>query len=340
MDMPALLVQISQYQATTRRVNMSTATFKRAHKISRWRRLALHLWREPRDPTVYGNLEINMSRALEYLEKLNSGSGRTKVTVTHLVIKAIAKAVAEFPDANAIIAGKRIFCRDSVDVYCQVATGGGNDLSGLKIADADRKSAQEIAEELCRRVDGVHAGTDPGSERTKRAVDHIPRIVLGPLLRVIDFLTYTLLLDLSRLGVAFDQFGSAMVSNVGSFGIGHGLAPLVPASHVPIVLLVGEIVERPVVVDGQIAIAPCMTIGATFDHRLIDGFQAGKMAATVKRSLADPFVAFGLATLSSSADGHTRRFHASSPDESSSGQPDSEYKVRKPGFVRNEDPPL
>lgn len=318
---------------------MSTGGFKRANRISRWRRLALHLWRDPRDPTVYGNLEINMVKALEYIDAVNSSSGRAKITVTHLVIKAIAKAIAEFPDANAIIAGRRIYYRESVDVYCQVATGGGDDLSGLKISQADRKSAAEIAEELCGRVGGVHAGTDPGSERTKRAVEHVPHLLLGPLLWLIDFLTYTLRLDLSRMGVAFDQFGSAMVSNVGSFGIGHGLAPLVPASHVPIVLLVGEVIEKPVVVEGQISIAACMTIGATFDHRLIDGFQAGKLATTVKESLADPFLAFGLPSLPSSTDDHARRFHLPPHDESSSDRSDSEYKDHKPESVRNEDPP-
>ncbi len=317
---------------------MSTGSFKPAHNISRWRRLALHLWRDPRDPTVYGNLEINMTRAMEYIDAVNSDADRAKITVTHLVIKAIAKAIAEFPDANAIIAGRRIFLRETVDVYCQVATGGGNDLSGLKISRADSKSAVDIAEELCGRVGGVHAGTDPGSERTKRAVEHIPDLLLGPLLWLIDFLTYTLRLDLSRFGVAFDQFGSAMVSNVGSFGIGHGLAPLVPASHAPIVLLVGEVIEKPVAINGQITIAACMTIGATFDHRLIDGFQAGKLATTVKQALADPFLAFGLPSQPNSAGDHARHFRLPR-GENGSDRADSAYKDRKPGFVRNEDPP-
>jgi len=304
---------------------MDTVRFTRARNLSRWRRLALNLWQDPRDPTVYGNLEINMSRALEYVDTVNTLGGKAKVTVTHLVIKAIAKALAEFPEANAMIAGKRIFYRDSVDVYCQVATGGGNDLSGVKVSSADRKSAVEIAEELSNRVDGVHAGTDPGSERTKRAVDKVPDGLLGPLLRLIDYLTYTRRIDLSRFGVAFDQFGSAMVSNVGSFGVGHGLAPLVPASHAPIVLLVGEVLDKPVVEHGQVTIAPCMTVGSTFDHRLIDGFQAGKLATTVKQSLADPFLAFGLPSRPSSADGRSRRFQTPPPDTSSSDHSGTEY---------------
>jgi hypothetical protein len=154
------------------------------------------------------------------------------------------------------------------------------------------------------------------------------------MLRLVEFLTYDLFLDLGRFGIEFDQFGSAMVSNVGSFGIGHGLAPLVPASRVPIVLLVGEVVDRAIVRDGRILAAPAMTVGCTFDHRLIDGYQAGQMARVVKDALHDPYEAFGPPSLSSSADDARPR----DPRDATSTDPtDNAYTGRRPGFVREED---
>lgn len=280
--------------------------FTRVEKMSSWRRISLHMWGRPADPTVYGNLEIDMSQALAYLDELNAAQAavgsEAKVTITHLTAKAIAKALAEYPDANAIIARRALYRRDTVDVYCQVATDGGDDLSGLKVANADAKSTVEVAEEMHERVRRVLAHKDPGSERTKNSVRKVPHRLLGIVLRVIEFLTYDLFLDLSRFGIQFDQFGSAMVSNVGSFGIGHGLAPLVPASRVPIILLVGEVVESAVVREGRIVAAPMMTVGCTFDHRLIDGYQAGNMARVVKESLRDPYRAFGPPSRSNSVD--------------------------------------
>jgi len=278
-----------------------TESFTRAERLSSWRRIALHLWSDPRDPTVYGNLEIDMSRALDYLEQVNELAGTIKITVTHLVAKAIAKAIAAHPQANGIVAGRRIYLRDSVDVYCQVATEAGRDLSGVKVTAADRKSIIELAAELSRSVDSVRNATG-GSEQTKRALSYVPHSMLGWVLRAVDFLTYNMRLDLSRYGIAFDQFGSAMVSNVGQFGIGHGLAPLVPSTHAPIVLLVGELADRAVARNGEVTVAPCMTVGCTFDHRLIDGYQAGQLARIVKDTLLDPFSALGLPSRSSSAD--------------------------------------
>jgi pyruvate/2-oxoglutarate dehydrogenase complex dihydrolipoamide acyltransferase (E2) component len=267
--------------------------FRRARHLSSWRRLAVHVWRTPTDPTVYGVLEVDMRRTLEYLAALNAIPGGARVTPAHLVVKAIAKALAETPAANAMVALGRVYVRDSVDIYCQVATDGGRDLSGVKIRHADRKSPAEIADELTAAAAAVREGRDKGSEATKKSLGRMPDFLLRPMLRLTGFLTFDLRLDLSALGIAYDQFGGAMVSNVGSFGLHNGLAPLVPVSRSPIVLLVGEVRERPLAEDGKVIAAPMCNIGATFDHRLIDGFQASGMAQTVIESVRDPEKAFG-----------------------------------------------
>ncbi len=249
---------------------------------------------------MYSLINLDMTKALAYLEDL-AAAGAATPTVTHLVVKALAEAIARYPESNAIIARRRIYLRDSVDIYCQVATDGGRDLSGAKIAGADRLSVAEIADQVATRADAVRRHQDAGSESTKRLFKGLP----GPLLRaaigLAGYLTYELRLDLSRLGIPFDQFGSAMVSNVGIWGVENALAPLVPPSRVPIVLLVGEVQERPVARNGAVVAAPCVTLGGTFDHRILDGYQSSAMLRVLKSSLEDPAAAFGPANLSSSA---------------------------------------
>jgi pyruvate dehydrogenase E2 component (dihydrolipoamide acetyltransferase) len=68
----------------------------------------------------------------------------------------------------------------------------------------------------------------------------------------------------------------------------HGFGPLVPMTRTPIVVLVGEVEDRPAVKDGQLTIRPTMTLGCTFDHRVIDGAHAGKIVAVMREVLADP----------------------------------------------------
>ena len=112
--------------------------------------------------------------------------------------------------------------------------------------------------------------------------------LLGPVVRTLSYLTYDLDLDLTRFDVVKDGFGSAMVTNVGTFGLAQAYAPLVPFSRVPVVLLVGEVQEKPVAEAGRVVIRPMMTIGVTFDHRFMDGYHGGAMAQLFRAFLEDP----------------------------------------------------
>jgi len=260
--------------------------FHRERRLSSWRRMALHAWHGPGDPSVYGTLEIDIGEARDLIGELREKSGR-RVTVTHLVGRALALAIAERPEVNAILRFGTLYRRESIDIFFQVAFDGGEDLNGAKVTSADKKSVVEIAQDL---EDAARAVRERRTDavRTASRFKLLPSALTGIALRATSFATYDLGLDLSRLGVPYDGFGSAMITNVGSFGLSTGNAPLVPFSRCPIVLLVGEIRERPVVRDGAVVPRPILPLGVTFDHRLLDGFQASKMAARFTELLEHP----------------------------------------------------
>ena len=254
-------------------------TFRPLEPLRGWRRLAAHAWRPPRDPSVYALLEIPMRSALAHVERLREESG-LRVTVTHLVTRAVALAIRRYPQLNGIVARGRIMLRETVDIFIQVAVEGGSDLSGVKIARADEKSVLEIARETEERVERLRQRRDRQVERTKSLLDRVPVRLLGPVVRILSYLTYDLDLDLTRFDVVKDGFGSAMVTNVGTFGLAQAYAPLV--------VLVGEVQDKAVVEAGRVVVRPMMTLGVTFDHRFMDGYHGGAMAQLVRAFLEDP----------------------------------------------------
>ncbi|HEY8516981.1 MAG TPA: 2-oxo acid dehydrogenase subunit E2 [Candidatus Binatia bacterium] len=264
--------------------------YSRVTSPSSWRRLALVTWSPPDNPTVYGTIEIDMTESLALIQRMRETEG-IHVTVTHLVTKALALGLRDYPDGNGLIIGKRLYKRDEVDIFCQVSSEDGRDLSGVKLCSVDRMSLRDIAQQLNARVAQVRARKDREVEKTKASLSRIPDWLLGPAMRTIGYLTYDLGLDLSRFGVAYDQFGSAMVTSIGLIdaGLGMALAPLVPFSRVPIVVLVNNIQRRPAVVGDQIMIRPILTLGCTFDHRFIDGVTAARIAASLRRALTHPY---------------------------------------------------
>lgn len=261
--------------------------FRELDNLSTWRKMAIHTWGTPSDPTVYGTMEIDVTKALPWLDRLRETSG-AKVTFTHLVGKAAAVAIRERPELNGIIRGGKIFLRDTVDVFFQVAFDGGEDLSGVKVSRADDKSVDEIARELTEKADRVRDKTDKTLQQTTAMMNRLPSRFVGLAMRAAASLSYDYDLDLRRFGIPYDQFGSLMVTNVGGFGVQQGYAPLVPFSRTPALLCIGAVMDKAVARDGQVVVAPVLTVGATFDHRFIDGFQAAKLSKRFQDIVADP----------------------------------------------------
>jgi pyruvate dehydrogenase E2 component (dihydrolipoamide acetyltransferase) len=79
------------------------------------------------------------------------------------------------------------------------------------------------------------------------------------------------------------QNGTFTITNPGIFGALYGL-PLINQPQVAI-LGVGGIEKRAVVIDDAIAIRPVCHITLGYDHRLIDGAEAGRFLSFVKERL-------------------------------------------------------
>src|SRR5215216_6001744 len=107
-------------------------TLKIANDIPTWRKVALSSWKRSDDPSIHGWIDVDASALSRHLSDLREATG-VRVTVTHLVGKAVAMAFADSPDCNAIASLGRMKRRDSVDVFFSVAGGDGKNLSGAKM---------------------------------------------------------------------------------------------------------------------------------------------------------------------------------------------------------------
>jgi pyruvate dehydrogenase E2 component (dihydrolipoamide acetyltransferase) len=261
--------------------------------------MAAVAWSAPDDPTIYGTIDLDMTRALEFLAKESARAGE-HLTVTHLITKALADTLSAHPECNCVIRRGRIFERDDIDVSVLVAVPPEDaeheqeaDLSGAIVRQADRKSIADIAREIRESAKKVRRHQDPLLERTKKLFDLLPPAVMGPMLRLVARLQYDFNLDLSAVGIPNDPFGSAIVTSVGVLGISEAFPPLLTFTRAPALLAVGAVEDRPGVRDGQVVVVPTMRITATFDHRVIDGFQGGKLAKTFKGIMLDPAARYG-----------------------------------------------
>lgn len=266
---------------------LEPSRLRREKRVSTWRKIAMAAWGAPNDPTCYGTLTLDATAALAYLALVRESTGQ-KATVTHLVGRALALAIRDTPEINGRIVGRRLMMRNTVDIFYQVVMDDGKELSGAKIERVDGKDVHEIARELADKADRIRKRRDPQFEQSKSTVERLPGFLLRPTLRLVSYLTNDRGWSFPSMKLPADQFGSAMVTSVGMFGIDVGYAPIFPLANTPLLILVGEVAERPIVVDGQIVARPIVNLNVSFDHRFIDGFHAGRMSRSVRRYFAAP----------------------------------------------------
>ena len=89
-----------------------------------------------------------------------------------------------------------------------------------------------------------------------------------------------------KLGIDDMTGGTFTISNGGVFGSLLSTPILNPPQAA--ILGMHKIQERPVVVDGAIAVRPMMFLALSYDHRLLDGKEAVTFLVTIKEFLEDP----------------------------------------------------
>ena len=140
------------------------------------------------------------------------------------------------------------------------------------------------------RYDGVHVGvaTQTSDGLKVPVVRHAEAMSLKELAAEIRRLSQA-----ARDGTASrNELGGSTITitSLGKLG-GIVSTPIINAPEVAIIGI-NKAVERPVIVDGQVAVRLIMNLSSSFDHRFIDGYDAAETIQALKEKLEQPATIF------------------------------------------------
>lgn len=295
---------------------MQNLELKEMKNPTAFRKIAYGTWDKVKDPSVYGMILIDMSKANAYMAEYQKRTG-LKITPTHLVGRAAALCMKKRPEINSIIRCNKIYLRQKISLFFQVNVPGRKseksnsqdsvkgdeeislaNVSGCVLHDAGDLSVGQLQKAMSAKIDKIREGTDKEFAKNMNVFKFLPWWASGYYLDFASWLIYGLNLDLSFLGIPKDPFGSIMITNVGSLGIEYAWAPLCPYTRVPLLLSVGAIHDQALVVDGQVVARPVMPVCITFDHRLMDGIHASQLSKEFRTCFNDPERYFGFEEVS------------------------------------------
>ena len=174
-----------------------------------------------------------------------------KLTLLPFFIRALVKAMPDFPQMNACYDDEAEILTQYEGVHVGIATQGPNGLLVPVVRHAEALDLYACAAEIARVTDAARKGT---ASRDELQGSTITLTSLGPL-----------------------------------GGVVH-----TPVINWPEVAIDGpnRLVERPVVRDGQVVVRKMMNISSSFDHRIIDGWDAASFIQKIKGLLEHPAALF------------------------------------------------
>ncbi|NCF14914.1 MAG: dehydrogenase [Gammaproteobacteria bacterium] len=252
-----------------------------------WRVTSAAIYTTPTDSRVYGTLDIDVTEAKNFLDRKREEG--VKLTMVHLTTAVLARAIGfDVPEMNCFIRRGAVVGREHMDVMVPVQVGGEAGVTPVIIRNAHARKVTDIAEDIRAKAARSRGGDEIKAAKNKYVLNRIPWPFRRPVFLLLKWITVDMGIEIKALGLSAHSFGSFVVSDIGSFGLNTGMTALMPAAKVPCVVVLGKIEEKPVVKNGEIVIRTILPLTGTFDHRIVDGMQIGKLARALKRNFRKP----------------------------------------------------
>lgn len=208
-----------------------------------WRRIPHITYVEELDVTELENTRSALNAARK--------DGQPKLTILPFFVRALVKALPDFPHCNAHYDDEAGVLRQHAPVHCGIATATEKGLAVPVLKNAESMDLWQCAEEIAR----LSAATRDGkASRDELTGSTITITSLGPI----------------------------------------GGVTTTPIINSPETAIVGpnKITERLTRVNGEIVTRKVMNISSSFDHRIVDGYEAALFVQELKRLLETPALLF------------------------------------------------
>lgn len=244
------------------------------------------------ESAIYFRQQIDATALRAYLNEKNreaavSGEG-AKATIFHAVLAALIKTVAERPQMNRFIIGRRIYQRNCLScafvIKREFKDDANEEIAIMKFEQDD--TLPSVALRIQQEVRKVRQEAKENEKKRHGAVNwfnyimNTPRILMRGAVRFLGYLDYHGWLPRSIIDVD-PMHTSIFLSNLGSLNVDAPFHHLFEWGTTSVFMTIGVMEKAPVVLpDNTLAVHDVINIAFTLDERISDGFY---FARSIKR---------------------------------------------------------
>jgi hypothetical protein len=255
--------------------------------LSPVRRMIPYLMKGRNESVVYYEQNLDLTKTLPFIEKWNA-EHEQKLTLFHLVLAALGKALHARPGLNRFVSGGRIYQRNGVFVSFAAKKRFADDapLVTIKLPMVEGEPLADM-----RRI---YESVGEGRGDKERPVDKEVRwIMKAPGFLVRFMLALFIFLDRWNLAPAAmlktdPMYASLFCANLGSVGIDKAWHHLYEYGTVSLFAALGVVRKDIAIVDGKPEVHDFVRIRYSFDERINDGFYCAASLGIVRDYLEEP----------------------------------------------------
>ena len=246
------------------------------------------------ESAVYFTHELRMKKTIEFIRqynKENKGNGK-RLTLFHVILCGIVRAIAFRPQMNRFISGKKIYQRNRIQfsfIVKKQLTDEGLE-TNVKITFSPFDTLQDVIEKVNREVEKARDMAGNESDHEIDFFTKLPRSILTLVIWVFKALDY--------FGIAPSEmirldplYTSVYVANLGSVGLDAPYHHLYEWGNASIFAVIGKLRKGIVVGEGGTPVVEdLLTMKYTFDDRISEGLYAAKAIDMFKQFVENPEV--------------------------------------------------
>lgn len=231
---------------------------------------------------------IDLTNAMEWLERRNAAKPEYKYNVFQLIVTAMLKTITLRPQLNRFYANYNLYQRNEVSVAFTIKKQFRDESDeGLAFIHAKpTDTIDAVHDEIYRQVSYVRY---KGKDKSTESMDFIQKLpfkkLIGAGARFLDRRGW-----MPKSVIATDPYQSSVVlANLGSIKLHAGYHHLTNWGTTSVFVVIGEIKPRKLLcADGEERVCTSVDVGLTVDERISDGFYCSRAVQLLRKLLEHP----------------------------------------------------
>ena len=241
------------------------------------------------DAEVYIEERLDVTNLMAYLEEKNKDAAY-KTTLFHVFTTAIAKVVYHRPLLNRFVCGRRLYERNKITLGFTVKRKFEDHAEeSLLITPVDGETTLEkMSHKILGDTKQLRSDDGNSMDDILGAFSKVPRFLMRLVMVGFNFLDYHGWVP-DAIWKTDPSYTTVMLSNLGSIKCNAAYHHLNNYGTNSIVITIGKVhKEQRVMDDGSVQIRDIVSIGATVDERIADGFYFAKSIRLLEDILQNP----------------------------------------------------